>query len=55
MKTTSKTISKYMSYILRHQPNLFNLKMDKYGFVPLNEFIKSIQKKYPQIGLKEKD
>ena len=39
-------ISKYMSYLLRHNPE--DLKMDKQGFVNLTELIEKLKKRYPQ-------
>ncbi len=37
-------ISKYMSYLLRHNPE--NLKMDEHGFVDLNEFLVKIKEHF---------
>lgn len=46
MREKVKTkISKYMSYILRHNPE--NLEIDEYGFVDLNELIRKIREKFP--------
>lgn len=37
-------VSKYMSYLLRHNPE--NLKIDKEGFVNLDEFLPKLRDKY---------
>ena len=38
-------ISKYMSYLLRHDPK--DLKMDEHGFVDFNELLQKIREKFP--------
>jgi len=38
-------VSKYVSYLLRHNPE--NLKMDREGFVPLDELLAKIKTRYP--------
>jgi putative RNA 2'-phosphotransferase len=37
-------VSKYMSYLLRHNPE--NLKMDRHGFVRLNELVKKLEERF---------
>ncbi|MEM2144080.1 MAG: RNA 2'-phosphotransferase [Candidatus Jordarchaeaceae archaeon] len=37
-------VSKYMSYLLRHNPE--NLKMDEHGFVDLGEFLEKIKSRF---------
>jgi putative RNA 2'-phosphotransferase len=37
--------SKYMSYLLRHNPE--NLKMNRHGFVDINELLKKLRKRFP--------
>jgi len=45
MKNNLKVkVSKYMSYLLRHNPE--NLKMDKHGFVNLNELLAKIMERF---------
>lgn len=44
-------ISKFMSYLLRHNP--MKLKMDEEGFVNFEEFLNLVQKKY--ISIKRED
>ena len=46
MRERLKTrISKYMSYLLRHNPE--NLRIDEYGFVDFNELLQKIRGKFP--------
>ena len=46
MRERLKTrISKYMSYLLRHNPE--NLKIDEYGFVDFSELLQKIREKFP--------
>lgn len=35
----TKKISKYLSYLLRHQPEALNLNMDAYGWVDVDELL----------------
>ena len=37
-------VSRYMSYLLRHNPE--NLKMNRHGFVDLDEFLKKIKERF---------
>ncbi len=51
MREELKTrISKYMSYLLRHNPE--DLKMDGQGFVNLNELLHKIRERFPQADMK---
>ena len=38
------SVSKYMSYILRHNPE--DMKMDKYGFVDFDELLKKVKERF---------
>ena len=38
-------VSKYMSYLLRHNPE--GLRMDRHGFVDLNEFLEKLRERFP--------
>lgn len=38
-------VSKYMSFLLRHNPE--NLKMDRHGFVDVDELIEKLKKRFP--------
>jgi len=41
-------ISKYMSYLLRHDPE--DLKMSENGFVSLGELLTKLKRKFPQVS-----
>lgn len=44
-ESSSKTrVSRYMSYLLRHNPE--NLRMDKYGFVEIDELIDKLKEHF---------
>jgi len=45
-------LSKLLSYILRHNPEKFNLKMDSQGFVDLKELVKAVSSRYPEVDEK---
>lgn len=40
-------ISRYMSMLLRHRPEVAGLTLDSHGWARVDELIKGIQKKYP--------
>lgn len=40
-------VSKFLSYVLRHNPN--DLEMNEEGFVPIQQVLKKIQKKFPDV------
>jgi len=40
-------VSKYLSLILRHHPEVVNLKLDAHGWVNTNMLIKEVAKKFP--------
>jgi len=42
-----KRVSKFISYVLRHNPYKFNLKMDKQGYVELRDLIGVLRMKFP--------
>lgn len=44
-------LSKFMSLVLRHQPEKFGLMPDEEGFVPLDEFIAVLRKEFKEAGL----
>lgn len=41
-------VSKFLSYILRHNPYNFGLQPDEYGFVDLEKVIEILQTKFPK-------
>jgi len=48
-----RSISKFMALVLRHCPEEFGLKLDSNGFVPLEELLKVLQKRFSRIGCAE--
>jgi len=42
-------ISKLLSLMLRHRPEEFGLNMDPYGFILLDEVIRAVQERYPEV------
>lgn len=43
-----KRLSKFMSYLLRHNPERFNLKISKDGFVEFKDLWRAINKRFPE-------
>ncbi len=55
-KKVETQLSKTMSYVLRHRPEEFNIKLDKKGFTDINLFIEGIKKhskKWSEITFKD--
>lgn len=44
-------ISKYMSLILRHKPEVIGIKLDNHGYVKVNDLISGIQKTYKEFNI----
>ncbi|WP_297438585.1 RNA 2'-phosphotransferase [Thermococcus sp.] len=42
-------VSKLMAYILRHSPEEFGLKLDREGFIPLEELVNALRRVYPDV------
>lgn len=47
----NKTISKFLSLLLRHKPELLDLDMDAQGWVSTQELIQKCQKENPRLNL----
>ena len=45
-------ISKYMSLILRHKPDVIGLTLDPHGWADVGKLIRGIQGKYPEFNRK---
>lgn len=45
-------LSKFLSYVLRHNPGKFNLRMDEQGFIDLKELVKIVSLRYPEVDEK---
>lgn len=46
--TSLSRLSKLLALFLRHRPEEAGLQMDPYGFVPLDEMLKTVQDRYPE-------
>lgn len=49
MSGERKRVSKFLSYILRHNPYKFNLEMDGQGYVELRDLIEVLRMKFPLV------
>ncbi|MSR82894.1 MAG: hypothetical protein EXS58_08205 [Candidatus Latescibacteria bacterium] len=47
--TSLSRLSKLLALFLRHRPEEAALQMDSYGFVPLQEMLKTVQERYPEV------
>ncbi len=45
-------ISKYISLILRHKPEVIGIKLDEHGWADVNELISGIKKEYKELDMK---
>ncbi len=43
-------VSKYMSLILRHKPEVAGITLDEHGWASNSELVKALKKKYPGFG-----
>ena len=46
-------VSKYMSLILRHKPEVIGITLDEHGWADMYKLILGIRKKYPGFGIHE--
>lgn len=46
----SKSISKYISLILRHKPEVAGVTLDEHGWAKVNDLVAGVKKKYPDFG-----
>jgi putative RNA 2'-phosphotransferase len=46
-------LSKFMSFVLRHKPENFGLKLDPYGFVNTKELLLVLQNRYGKVQLSD--
>jgi putative RNA 2'-phosphotransferase len=46
-------LSKFMSFVLRHKPENFGLKLDQFGFVDTNELLSVLQNRYGKVSLSD--
>jgi putative RNA 2'-phosphotransferase len=48
---SAERFSRWMSYVLRHNPERYGLQPDRYGNVNLEEFLHIAARRYPDLGL----
>lgn len=46
---SAERFSRWMSYVLRHNPERYGLQSDKHGFVDLEEFLRIASRRYPEL------
>jgi putative RNA 2'-phosphotransferase len=46
-------LSKFMSFVLRHKPQNFGLKLDSLGFVDINDLLIVLQNRYGSVDLSD--
>ena len=47
---SAERFSRWMAYVLRHNPERYGLQPDKHGFVELEEFLRIAARRYPDVG-----
>ena len=47
----AERFSRWMAYVLRHNPERYGLQTDQHGFVDLDEFMKIAQRRHPDMTL----
>lgn len=45
---SAERFSRWMAYVLRHNPERYGLTPDRHGFVDMEEFLRIAQRRYPQ-------
>lgn len=46
-------LSKFMSFVLRHKPENFGLKLDPFGFVEISDLLSVLQNRYGNVQLSD--
>lgn len=44
----AERFSRWMAYVLRHNPARYGLSPDRHGFVDVEEFLRIAQRRYPK-------
>lgn len=47
----AERFSRWMAYVLRHNPDRYGLQTDQHGFVDVEEFVKIAQQRYPDLDV----
>ena len=45
----AERFSRWMSYVLRHNPDRYGLQPDRHGYVDLDELLRIAQRRYPSM------
>src|SRR3989338_4807358 len=45
----AERFSRWMSYVLRHNPDRYGLQPDRHGYVDVDEFLRIAQRRYPSM------
>jgi putative RNA 2'-phosphotransferase len=46
----AERFSRWMAYVLRHNPERYGLQPDRHGYVDLEEFLRVASQRYPELG-----
>ena len=46
----AERFSRWMAYVLRHNPERYGLEVDRYGYVDVEAFVKIAQRRYPDLN-----
>ncbi|MBI4341831.1 MAG: RNA 2'-phosphotransferase [Candidatus Omnitrophica bacterium] len=47
----AERFSRWMAYVLRHNPERYGLQIDRHGYVNVEEFMKIAQRRYPDLSV----
>lgn len=50
MNSILTEVSRYLSYILRHNPSAAGVTMDEHGWVDVYDLVRGVRKKYPEFS-----
>ena len=46
----AERFSRWMAYVLRHNPERYGLQTDRHGYVDMEEFLRIAQRRYPELS-----
>ena len=50
---SAERFSRWMAYVLRHNPTRYGLEADRHGYVDLEEFVRIATRRYPQVAAEQ--
>ena len=53
MNVPPERVSRFLSFLLRHRPEDYPLKFDRYGFVPWGDLVEIVQERFPDVTEEE--